>query len=356
MSSSPRCAAGNGGVRRRTGARGVLAVVIAAVTVLTGCSGGASDIPGTSGDGGSAGTVTMYAYSAPKPGFDEVIPAFQKTAAGSGVQIRQSYGASGDQSRKVEDGAQADIVNFSLEGDVTRLVDAGLVDPDWNADANKGIPFGSVVVMVVRKGNPLGIHTWDDLLKPGVDVITPNPFSSGAAKWNLLAPYAAKSAGGKNPQAGLDYLSKLLSPDHVQVQPKSGRMATESFLQGTGDVLLSYENEAIFTQREGDPVDYVVPSTTFKIENPVAVLKNARHRDKAVAFRDFLYTPAGQRQWAEAGFRPVDPGVMAEFRDEFPRPDTLWSVADLGGWEKVDEQLFAPESGSISTIYTKGTS
>ena len=186
----------------------------------------------------------------PKVGFDKVIPLFQKTSEGKGVTFSQSYGASGDQSRKVESGLPTDVVNFSVEPDVTRLVDAGLVDEDWNANEHKGFPFGSVVTIVTRKGNPKNIKTWDDILKPGIEVVTPNPFSSGSAKWNLLAPYAEKSEGGKNPEAGLDYLSKLVG-DHVKVQPESGRQATETFLQGTGDVLLSYENEAIFIQRAG---------------------------------------------------------------------------------------------------------
>ncbi|MEV5648556.1 sulfate ABC transporter substrate-binding protein [Nocardia sp. NPDC052254] len=352
MSRSPRFAAGNASSRFRAG---VALVVALAALILTGCSGGPSDVPGTSGSGGSGGTLTLYAYATPKPGFDKVVPAFNKTSAGAGVGVQQSYGASGDQSRKVKDGAQADVVNFSVEPDITRLVDSGQVDPNWNADANKGIPFGSVVAIVVRKGNPKGIKDWNDLLKPGVEVVTPNPFSSGSAKWNLLAPYSAESDGGKNPQAGLDYLSKLISPQHVRVQPKSGREATETFLQGTGDVLLSYENEAIFAQREGDPIEYFVPPVTFKIENPVAVLKNARHLDKAIAFRDFLFTNAGQRAWAQAGFRPVDPGVAAEFTNDFPQPRKLWTIADLGGWKQVDKQLFAPGSGSIAAIYDKAT-
>ncbi|WP_280368313.1 sulfate ABC transporter substrate-binding protein [Nocardia wallacei] len=333
----------------------VVALIVLAAAVLSACSGGASDIPGTSAGGGKGGTLTLYAYATPKPGFDKVIPTFSKTSAGSGVQVQQSYGASGDQSRKVKDGAQADVVNFSVEPDITRLVDAGLVDQNWNADAHKGIPFGSVVAIVVRKGNPKNIKTWDDLLKPGVEVVTPNPFSSGSAKWNLLAPYAAKSDGGKNPQGGLDYLSKLVTPEHVKVQPKSGREATETFLQGTGDVLLSYENEAIFSQRQGDSIEYSVPPVTFKIENPIAVLKTSRNLEKAVAFKDFQYTPAGQRAWAQAGFRPVDPEVAEEFDKDFPQPQQLWTIADLGGWKQVDKELFAPGSGSIAAIYDKAT-
>ncbi|MGX1807357.1 sulfate ABC transporter substrate-binding protein [Nocardia sp. NPDC055321] len=334
-----------------------LAVALTAVaaTVLTACSGGASDSTDESVADGSGGTINLYAYAVPKPGYDKVVPAFNKTDAGKGVQVQQSYGASGDQSRKVKDGAEADIVNFSVEPDITRLVDAGLVDASWNADANKGIPFGSVVTIVVRKGNPKGIKDWDDLLKPGVEVVTPNPFSSGSAKWNLLAPYAAKSEGGKNPQAGLDYLSKLVSPEHVKVQPKSGREATETFLQGTGDVLLSYENEAIFSERNGDPIEHINPPITFKIENPVAVIKNGKNAAKATAFKDFLFTEAGQRAWAEAGFRPVDPKVAAEFAKDFPAPAKLYTIADLGGWKTVDKELFAQGTGSVAIIYDKAT-
>src|SRR5690606_19335033 len=174
-----------------------------------------------------------------------------------------------DQSRKIARGAPADIVSFSLEPDITRLVDAGLVDPDWNADATRGVPFGSVVTLVVRAGNPKNIRGWDDLLRPDVEVVTPNPFSSGSAKWNLLAPYAAASDGGADEAAGLAYISELVG-EHVKIQPKSGREATESFLQGSGDVLLSYENEALFIERKGDPVEHVTPPQTFKIENPAA--------------------------------------------------------------------------------------
>ncbi|MFF0814385.1 sulfate ABC transporter substrate-binding protein [Rhodococcus sp. NPDC003318] len=342
-------------VRARISRFGLLAAVVTAGAVaLTACSGGSSDTVGGgegggSGDG-SGGTISLYAYAVPKPGFDKVIPGFQATDEGANVEFQQSYGASGDQSRKVKDGAEADVVNFSVEPDITRLVDAGLVSPDWNKDAYNGIPFGSVVTLVVREGNPKNIKDWDDLLQPGVEVVTPNPFSSGSAKWNLLAPYAAKSDGGKNPQAGLDYVDALVT-DHVKVQPKSGREATETFLQGTGDVLISYENEAIFTERNGDPVEHVTPPVTFKIENPVAVLQNSKVLDKANAFKDYLYTTEGQTLWAEAGFRPVDPEVAEKFASDFPNPDKLWTIADLGGWKTVDETLFKQGTGSIAVIY-----
>jgi sulfate/thiosulfate transport system substrate-binding protein len=331
---------------------------LAAVTAvaLTACSGGASDTVGATENApdGSGGTINLFAYAVPKPGYDKLKPAFNETGAGENVVFQESYGASGDQSRKVKDGASADFVNFSVEPDITRLVDAGLVDPDWNAGAYNGIPFGSVVTIVVREGNPKNIRDWDDLLAPGVEVVTPNPFSSGSAKWNLLAPYAAKSEGGTNPQAGLDYVTALVN-DHVRIQPKSGREATEAFLQGSGDVLLSYENEALFAERNGDPVEHVTPPTTFKIENPAAVISNSPNAEKAQAFNDFLYTPEGQRLWAEAGFRPVDPAIAEEFAADFPEPAKLWTIADLGGWSAVDKELFAQGTGTIAVIYDNAT-
>ena len=336
-----------------------LAVVLLALVVAA--CGGASDDVGTSADtananeGAAATKLSLVAYAVPKVGFDKVIPAFDKTPKGKGVTFSQSYGPSGDQSRKVESGLPTDVVNFSVEPDVTRLVKAGLVDETWNQNEHKGIPFWSVVTIVTRKGNPKHIETWDDLLKPGIEVVTPNPFSSGSAKWNLLAPYADKSNGGADPKAGLAYLSKLIG-DHVKVQPKSGREATETFLQGTGDVLLSYENEALFAERSGEDVEHHTPDTTFKIENPIAVVNTSKHLDQAKAFVDFQYTPEGQTAWAEAGFRPVDSTVAAKFASDFPEPKKLWTVDDLGGWSKVNDELFDPDNGSVAKIYDKATS
>ena len=231
--------------------------------------------------------------------------------------------------------------------------------PEWNSDVTKGIPFGSVVTLVVRKGNPKNIKDWDDLLKPGVEVVTPSPLSSGSAKWNLLAPYAAKSDGGKNQQAGLDFVRKLVS-DHVRMRPSSGREAADVFPQGSGDVLVSYENEAINIERqgldkEGGEIEHLNPPQTFKIESPVAVVTTTAHLVKAVALKNFLFTTEGQRIWAQAGFRPVDPGVAAEFAKDFPVPQKLWTIADLGGWTAVDAGLFDKENGAITAIYKKAT-
>ena len=342
---------GGGLRRRRVRYVGALALTVG---VVAACQGGPSDVVGGSGPANAHTSLTLVAYSAPEPGWSKVIPAFNSSDEGKGVQVVTSYGASGDQSRGVAEGKPADLVNFSVEPDVTRLVKAGKVSKDWNADATKGIPFGSVVTLVVRKGNPKNIKDWDDLLRPGIEVITPSPLSSGSAKWNLLAPYAVKSEGGTNGQAGIDFIHKLVS-DHVKLRPGSGREATDVFVQGSGDVLISYENEAIATERAGKPVEHVIPPQTFKIENPLAVVNASQHLDAAVAFKNFQYTAAAQKVWAQAGFRPVDPSVAADFRDQYPAPAKLWTIADLGGWGTADPQLFDKNTGSITKIYTQVT-
>ena len=332
----------------------VAGALAATATVLAACGGGSSDVVGGDGQSAADTTLTLVAYAVPEPGWSKIIPAFAATPEGKGVGVTTSYGASGDQSRAVVDGKPADIVNFSVEPDVSRLVKANKVASDWNKDVTKGIPFGSVVTLVVRKGNPKNIRDWDDLLQPGVEVVTPSPLSSGSAKWNLLAPYAAKSNGGQDQQAGLDFVTKLVN-EHVKTRPGSGREATDVFLQGSGDVLISYENEAINIERQGKPVEHINPPQTFKIENPVAVVTTSAHLDKATALKNFLYTPEGQKIWAQAGFRPVDPAVAAEFTADFPVPQKLWTITDLGGWSAVDPALFDKENGAITKIYKKAT-
>jgi sulfate/thiosulfate transport system substrate-binding protein len=324
------------------------------VGVVAACHPGASDVVGGGGLANAHTSITLVAYSVPEPGWSKVIPAFNASEEGKSVQVITSYGASGDQSRGVVDGKPADVVNFSVEPDITRLVKAGKVSKEWNTDATKGIPFGSVVTLVVRKGNPKNIRDWDDLLRPGVEVITPSPLSSGSAKWNLLAPYAVKSQGGSNNQAGVDFVSRLVR-EHVKLRPGSGREATDVFVQGSGDVLISYENEAIATERKGKPVEHINPPQTFKIENPVAVVTTSPHLAAATAFKNFQYTAGAQKVWAQAGFRPVDPAVAADFRDQFPVPAKLWTIAELGGWGTVDPQLFDKSAGSITKIYTQAT-
>lgn len=328
--------------------------LLLSAAVVAACHGGPSDVVGGGGPDNAHTSITLVAYAVPEPGWSAVIPAFNASAEGKGVQVITSYGASADQSRGVVEGKPADLVNFSVEPDISRLVTAGKVAKDWNADATKGIPFGSVVTLVVRAGNPKHITDWEDLLRPGIEVITPSPLSSGSAKWNLLAPYAVKSGGGRNNQEGIDFVTRLVN-EHVKLRPGSGREATDVFVEGSGDVLISYENEAIATERSGKAVEHLTPSQTFKIENPLAVVTTSRDLGAATAFKNFQYTAPAQKLWAQAGFRPVDPAVAADFRDVFPPPAKLWTIADLGGWDAVDPQLFDKATGSITKIYMQAT-
>jgi sulfate/thiosulfate transport system substrate-binding protein len=323
-------------------ARRLIASLLAlgALAAATGC-GGASDSSGSASAAsakGSKATLSLVAYSTPQVVYDEAIPAFQQTPAGRGIGFQQSYGASGDQSRAVDGGLPADVVAFSLAPDITRLVKDGIVASDWDANPHHGILTDSVVALIVRKGNPKGIHDWNDLLKPGVEVVTPNPFTSGAAKWNLLGAYV---------HGGLPFVRELIA-GHVKVQPKSGREALQTFVGGQGDALISYENEAITARQKGEQVDYVVPQENVLIENPVAVTKTSKHPAQARAFVDFLWSPAGQRLFAKHGYRPVDASVAAPFH--FPRPAQLKTIAQLGGWQKVNAVLFDPDKGAIAQI------
>jgi len=337
---------------RRVRPSRIAALALACAMMLTGCAGGgASDATGGASASTKSGTaLNVYAFSVAKPAFDALGQGY---AASGGGTVQASYGPSGDQSRKVAAGAPADVVAFSLAPDVTRLVTAGLVASDWNAGTLHGTPFGSVVVMVVRKGNPKGIKDWPDLLASGVSVVTPNPLSSGSAQWNLLAPYAAASDGGKNPAAGLAYVSSLVK-DHIHSQPASAAEASESFRQGTGDVLLSYENEAIAAIKAGEAVEYVVPHQTFKIENAVAVVSKSSHPDAARAFVAYVESPSGQEAVARAGYRPADASVLAA-HPEFVQPAKLWTIADLGGWPAVTASLFDKSTGAITQLYSKVT-
>jgi sulfate transport system substrate-binding protein len=318
-----------------------------ALAVAAGCGDDNSASGGTNGSGGGSTTLNLVGYSVAREVYADLIPAFQKTADGAGVDFKESYAASGEQSRAVAAGLDADVVAFSLEPDITRLVDAGLVDPSWSSGPDKGMVSDSVVVFITRKGNPKGISTWDDLTKEGVEVVTPNPFTSGAAQWNIMAAYGAQLQLGATPDEALAYLDALF--ENVPVQPSSGREALQVFDAGKGDVLLSYENEAIAAQQAGEDIDYTVPDQTILIENPDAVIKGTEDEAAATAFLNFLHTPAAQTIYGQHGYRPVDEAVLATF--DFPTPPQLFTIDDLGGWAKVREDFFDPDTGSVTKIF-----
>ena len=295
------------------GAGAILAVVIA---LLAAACGGTSNAANEDSGGGK---LTLVAYSTPQEAYEAIIPAFQKTAEGKGVE-------------------------FALDSDITRLVDAGLVDSDWSQNEYKGILTDSVVSFVVRKGNPDDIQTWDDLLKPGVEVVTPNPFTSGGARWNVMAGYGAQLEQGKTPEQARDYLKALFA--NVAVQDKSARESLTTFASGKGDVLLGYENEAIFAQRQGQPLEYVVPEQTILIENPVAITEDANGAAKG--FLNFLTTDEAQQVFGDEGYRPVVKSVLDTF--DFPTPPGLFTIADVGGWNTVQKEFFDREDGFMADV------
>jgi sulfate transport system substrate-binding protein len=314
-------------------------VVVAGVLALTACGSGDGD------SASAASTVRVNGFSILEQANKSVFADFQKTDAGKDVQFQTSYGASGDQSRGVESGNKADVVHYSLETDVTRLVKAGLVDENWkSATPSNGVLTSSVVVFVVRKGNPKNIKTWDDLVKPGVEIITPNPGSSGSARWNILGAWAHITGNGGTEEQAKQFLTKLLG--NTIALPGSGREATTAFTDGSGDVLLSYENEAILARQSGADVDYVVPDDTLKIENPGAVTKTASQAAKD--FLAFQVSKEGQSNYAKSGFRPVIDGVdVGEVEgandpsDPFPTPGKLFTLdQDFGGWSVAADKYF----------------
>jgi len=294
----------------------------------------------------TGGTLSLVAYSTPKPAYTALIKAFQSTSAGHDVTFTQAYGPSGTEATAVIEGLHATVVNFSLEPDMEKLVKAGLVSATWDKGPTEGIVTDSVVAFIVRKGNPKHITSWANLLKPGVGIITPNPFSSGSARWNLLAAYGAQLALGKSKTQAAGYLQSLLK--HTIAQPTGASTALETFLSGEGTVVLDYEDDALYAQRKGEAVTVVVPAQNILIQNPIAVTTKASDPTAAKAFVSYLESPAGQTVWGEQGYRPVLASVAKKFH--FPQPSSLFTITTLGGWTKVVKTFFTPTSGIVTKI------
>ncbi len=292
----------------------------------------------------TGGSISLVAYSTPKAAFSTIIPAFNQTAAGKDVSFTQSYGPSADQAQAIVNGLPADVVDLSLEPDMRTLVKAGLVAPSWNANKYKGIVTRSVVVIVFRPGNPKHIRSWNDLVKPGVQVLTPNPVTSGGARWNVLAAYGAQLKLGKTPKQAEQYLKTLFK--HVVVQDKSARDALNTFLAGKGDALLTYENEALLAQHSGQPVYFNIPKATIRIDNPIAV--TSKSKPEAQAFLKYLYTPAAQKLFAQSGYRPVMKVATKGY--SFPVRPQQFTVDYLGGWTKIQKKFFDPNTGLMTKI------
>ena len=299
----------------------------------------------------TAGTsLSLVGYSTPKVVMGKIIQAWQQTPDGKNVSFSQSYGASTDQARAVANGLGADIVFLSTGDDVDLLVDAGLVDSNWNHQSYNGIAADTVVVFAVRNGNPKHIKSWGDLIKPGVQVITPNPFSSGSAKWNVLAAYGAERRLGKTDKQATAYVQRLFK--HVVSQDTSGRNATNTFLAGKGDVLITYESEALNSRLNGQDIRYVIPRQTMLIELPIAVLKSSSDKDIANSFIRFVKQDTAQGLLAQYGFRPVDPKIAKRYADKFPSRPGIFKVDAkyIGGWRKADKVWFDPNNGRMVQI------
>ena len=346
--------------RRLTGA----VALAASAALLAACGGG-------SGSSADDETINIVGFAVPEAANKEIAADFQKTPEGENVDFKTSYGASGDQSRAVADGLKADYVHLSVATDVDRLVDAGLVADTWDDGDNAGIVSTSIVVLGVREGNPKNIKSWDDLVKPGVEIVTANPASSGAARWNALAAWGSVTENGGTEAEATDFIEKLFR--NVVSLTNSGRDATQSFLGGTGDVLLAYENEAILAAQNGEGFDYVIPDTTLLIENPGAVLKDAT--PAAQPWLDFVLGEEGQRDFALKGFRPLnleEPGTAdldavglkpsdikgaPDADDPFPKVQNLLTLTDnFGGpgWGEVKDKLFGDgKDGNPTGIVTQ---
>ncbi|WP_122816260.1 sulfate ABC transporter substrate-binding protein [Nocardioides pantholopis] len=325
-----------------------LAAGLAAGTLALGLAACGGDSEGSDSE-----TISIVGFAVPEEANKAIAEEFTQTDAGKDVAFQTSYGASGDQSRAVESGLDADYVHFSVASDVTRLVDAGLVADDWDAGESKGIVSRSVVVFGVREGNPKNIETWADLVKPGVEIVTPNPASSGAARWNALAAYGQVVAEGGSEADAQEYVEKFFA--NVVSLPGSGRDATTSFLGGTGDVLMAYENEAILAAQKGEGFEYIIPETTLLIENPGAILEKAT--PAAEDWLEFVLSDEGQRQFALTGFRPirddVDYGGTVEGATDpsepFPAvPNLLTVEKDFGDWDALSTKFFDEENGIIT--------
>jgi len=323
------------------------------IAVASGMLGVALAVAGTAGAASSDTNLSIVAYSTPKAVMGKIIQAWQGTPEGEGVSFTQSYGASGDQAKAVAAGLNADVVFLSTGLDVNTLVDAGLVDRSWDKQSYHGIEANTVVVFAVRNGNPKHIKGWSDLIRPGIDVVTPNPFSSGSAKWNILAAYAAQRRLGKTDKQAIAYVQQLFR--HVVSQDTSGRNATNTFLAGRGDVLLTYESEALTSRAAGTDIQYVIPRQTMLIELPIAVLKNSKNKEKANQFIRFTKGPVAQRLFGQAGWRPVNPAAAKEFASKYPARPGIFRIADryFGGWRTADKRWFDLRSGLMVGIEKK---
>jgi sulfate transport system substrate-binding protein len=289
-------------------------------------------------------TVNVVGYSIVSKAYTALETAFSHTAAGQNVTFTNSFGASTTQAQDVVAGQPADVVNFSLNPDLALLINAGLVSRTWASvkavKAQKGIVTDSVVAIVVKPGNPLGIHSWNDLTNAGVKIVTPDPISSGSARWNLLAAYESQIDQGSTPAQANTYINALIK--NVISEPSSGSKALSAFIAGTGNVLLAYESDALNAFVSGQKIQIVQPAQNLLIQNPAALTKTGTANKAAVAFYDFLFSKAGQEIWLQQHFRPTLASLQAVSKTTFYTPVKMNTITALGGWAKITPKFFSP--------------
>ena len=337
-------------------------VVVVFSLIVSACGGSAATPAATAGDAASgqeAATLILGAYTTPREAYGKLIPIFQqqwKAKTGQDIAFEESYLGSGAQSRAIVEGFEADVAALSLEADIDRIEKAGLITHDWQDNPTKGMVSDSIVVFAVRKGNPKGIQDWADLARPGIQILTPNPKTSGGAMWNILALYGAARRGfvegvpANDDAAASEFLKSVFK--NVTVMDKGARESITNFEQGVGDVAITYENEVLVARLQGQDYDMVIPRSTILIENPLAVIDAYvdQHgtRQVAEAFVDFLLTKEAQEIFAQYGLRSVDPEVLEATEAQYPPVADLFTIEEFGGWSAATPAFFGDDG-----VFTK---
>ena len=330
------------------------------VALLVTACGGSNENATEEAAGNGDIKLTLGAYTTPREAYGEIIPLFQeywKDKTGQTVTFEESYQGSGAQSRAVVEGFEADIVALSLEADVNRIEDAGLITHDWRSEPFGGMVSTSVVAFAVREGNPKNIHDWADLTQAGLEILTPNPKTSGGAMWNILALYGAAQRGKVTGYSADDEGAQELLLDvlnNVTVMDKGARESITNFEKGIGDVAITYENEVLVGRQAGINYELVLPASTIRIDNPVAIVDTYvdKHgtREVAEAFVDFLFTKEAQEIFAKYGLRSPDEEVAAATADQFPPITDLFSIDEFGGWSDATPTFFG-EQGIFYQVF-----
>lgn len=302
------------------------------------------------------GVIRVASFSSAQPGWDVTIPEFAGSDsvgfAASDTparEVKAEFASSGEVVKAILEGQPADIAYLADADDMAELVAAKLIPENWDNGATGGYPVSSLATMVVREGNPRRIRDWPDLLQPGLEVVTPNPMSVGSGRWALLAAYASASQGNLDPTAGQDYLRRLIL-EHIALGPSTVKEATDDFVSGRGDVLLLSEASATSMIRRGIAVEQVLPPQTLQMDFPIAVTNAGLKKAGASELVQFMYSPRGQQLWAGAGFRPGTPLPAVQF----PAPERVWTMADLGGWDLVGPRYFGA-NGLITKLFEMAT-